>query len=287
MPSRTSGLFFFVLFASTLASCMFFRSLGELSQDARDGRADADSRADALAEADAPPVDGGADAPLAIDSAGSDANRPSPCGIAHTLCSDFDVGDILAGGWASVDHHPTIGSIELVTANFASPPRALRAVHPRRAAAAGDVRNVIDQTWSGAFTRARMELDVYVNARPTDAGSFGVGLVLILFRSDSGDTGTVLSISEAVPYLSVESTGAREYFDVPPLPDGRWAHVSLDFSRGGSLSYTLDGQTGSRSFAPVTMAANPRVSISIGLHSFSGDAPPVAVDLDNVTVDLE
>ncbi len=60
-----------------------------------------------------------------------------------------------------------------------------------------------------------------------------------------------------------------------------------DFKLAGALDYDIGGQAGKLTFPAVTLGANPRASLSVGLLGFNWPAPAFRVLHDNVALDLK
>lgn len=281
---------FGVLVAASSASCMFFRSLDDLSAE----RAGTSASEGGTNDAD---IDG-ADANGSESSSGdagtdgdTGVSRVSPCFAGHsfTLCNDFDDGG-LTDGFDGEDRG-SAGALELSAAQAASPPRSVFFENPTRAAGDPELRNALTLEKSGAFARATLEFDIFLAAIDQSVTDFGgAGLAVILFRTDNETTGTVLARGIENTGLSVENTtpSSVDYFSAPPITIGKWVHVSLDFKRSGTFDYSIDGQTGQRTFAAVALSgSSPRVSLSLGLHTFDSPAVGMSAYYDNVVLRFE
>lgn len=264
---------------------MFFRSLDDLTA------ARATDAGDAAVDGPSPSPDG--DAIDAAADGGSDAANDSapvvsPCiGDAQSfvLCADFDNGNI-ADGWDGPDNG-RVGSVVRSTAHAASAPASLLAQNPALGSGEAELRNALTLEKAGGFTHAVLTFDIYLPTFTMQAGEFGIGVAVLLLRTNDVTTGTVVGVDAKGTYLSIEGA-ATEYFDVSPLPRDRWAHVVLDFKTSGTFDYSIDGQPGSRSFSAVTLnGPSPRTSISMGVHAFNAPAPAFSAYYDNVTLTLE
>lgn len=215
-----------------------------------------------------------------------DVAVPSPCAAGtHELCADFDDGGVSAAWNQAGSQHPA-GTLSQSTEHATSSPHSLSVTQMAQSGGAGEIRNCVESNILGNFTRAIVELDVWIDPPAWQSGDRDKGLVVLDMYSDSNRYGTVLFVDQAGTFSSLEGP-SPEYHDVPPIPPGAWVHVKLDYKLSGTLDVDIGGAKVQHTFAAATLGNNPRVALAVGLHGFNWPAPAFSVYYDNVVLDLE
>jgi hypothetical protein len=237
----------------------------------------------------APGADGGADTGTRDTGADvlviPDGGVLSPCTSAHAFCSDFDL-DHPAAGWSSTEATSPAGTL-LFDPFALSPPRALRARHPRKSDGT-DWMNALHKVFDVSWRRTIFAGDIYLETPAWQPGDSNFSAVAVLLSSTTQNTGTVFFFSETDAVGTIEHVpdSPARYLPVARIPYVAWTHVVIDFDPAGHLHYEVGAKTFDRDFAAATQGTSPSLDIEVGAISFNGPVPAMDLRWDNVTVDF-
>jgi hypothetical protein len=222
--------------------------------------------------------DGGVDATPADASAPFCDAQTKPA----AFCDDFDDRTDLLPRWDSVEPG---GVTRIDGVEFRSAPHALLSGPPAQGACK---YSVVRKAWGPSYRASRLGFSVHVDAphpSPVPAVTMqGVTMsdvtCQVLFRPDPGSP----LILEQV--LTPPDKVANSNHDLPPLQDGVWHDVTIDYDPDAKIVVTVDGNTVLSD--PVGQACPPgrgTLNVEMGWHCVDDAPPNLSVHLDNVTFD--
>jgi hypothetical protein len=273
---RFRGVTAAIVTGTTMAACSLFTGLDGFSdpptgasEGGTDSSANETGTIDAAPASDsAAPIDAGADARFCF-------------GKTAALCQDFDDDDPLAG-WTQVSDVGT--TLDVVTAGWLSPPRALRAgvatyAEYRSAYASRSLSNL------GDVIHARLSYALYVEARPT-MGEIEIGNLRFTCggtcRSDFyiAVNGTDADLAEQA-FPADGGPGDSNYHPLgAKIPTGKWLRLSLEVTLKGTreMVLTVDGAEVLREPTFLVTPGVPVVGAGVTYASKATTAASVVVD---------
>ncbi len=233
-----------------------------------------DVRLDALTDAVAPDVDGGAMAWCA--------------GRWALFCADFDTVAAVSDGWSTASVTPG-AVLDFNLVDFTSPRRSMRSKLPAGSGGSEMVSARLARVVSTSLARSVLEFDCNVASIGTAPGDWLLQIAR-LGRNGSESAVAILAQPTGTWAVLVTTNLPVDHGTMPAPPKfGTFVRVSMDVlwsATAGSVSVAFDGVTvfSRDGIATAVAATTSSVDLSVGLLEAIGPTPPTELSIDNVVL---